>query len=121
MFQSTFFAREFPGDNAAFEQVILTEPVDNDPERSLTYMRKRMLEGPYCCGIFIGGMSGVEEEYKLFRAAHPATPTFPIASTGAAAEAIFRRSRTLQKKHPELTTEISYITLMRSLIHSACP
>ncbi len=31
---------------------------------SLAHMREAMLSGPFLCGIFIGGMEGVEDEYK---------------------------------------------------------
>ncbi len=36
--------------------------------------------------FFIGGMEGVEEEYKMFIRKHPHAIILPIASTGAAAK-----------------------------------
>lgn len=116
MFQSKFFNRVFPKDNKAFEHVILTDAVDNDRDKSFAYMRDQMLSGPFLCGLFIGGMEGVEEEYYLFRKAQPNAPVFPVASTGAASAKIFQSDPFIQQKYPELQNEISYINLMRSLI-----
>jgi len=114
MYQSRFF----PVDNAAIERVILIDKVDNDREKSLARMREEMLSGVFSCGIFIGGMEGVEDEYKLFVDLHNKVPAFPIASTGAAALRIFNSDASVQKHFPELQEEISYIGLMRSLIPS---
>jgi hypothetical protein len=118
MYQSRFFDRHFPVDNTAFERVILIDKVDNDREKSLARMRDEMLSGEFSCGIFIGGMEGVEDEYKLFVDLHKNVPAFPIASTGAAALRIFNSDASMQKRFPELQEEISYIGLMRSLIPS---
>ncbi len=118
MFQSRFFEREFPKDNEAFETVVLTEKVEGDRDKSLAHMRERMLEGEYLCGVFIGGMEGVEDEYGLFRKAQPNAPAFPVASTGAAAANIYGADSTLMKDHPELLNEVSYVNLMRSLVAS---
>jgi hypothetical protein len=116
MFQSRFFERQFPDDNAAFEKVELVEAVQNDREKSLLHMREVMLAKPFDAGVFIGGMEGVEQEFDMFRRLQPHIPVFPIASTGAAASIIYDRDGDLQHKHPELRDEISYLTLMRDLI-----
>lgn len=116
MFQSKFFNRVFPDDNEAFERVVLTDVIDSDRDKSLAHMRAEMLSGPFLCGLFIGGMEGVEEEFHLFRTAQPNAPAFPVASTGAAAAVLFNSDFTLQQAHPELMKEISYINLMRNLI-----
>lgn len=117
MFQSRFFDRVFPDDNAAFERVILTDAVEGDRQKSLVHMRETMLSGPFNCGIFIGGMEGVEEEHEMFRRVQPDAPVFPVASTGAAAAILYNASPSLKKQHPELQEELSYITLMRSLVY----
>jgi hypothetical protein len=116
MFQSRFFERHFPDDNAAFETVELVDAVQNDREKSLLHMREVMLAKPFDAGVFIGGMEGVEQEFDMFRHLQPDTPVFPIASTGAAAAILFDRDGDLQRAHPELRDEISYLTLMRDLI-----
>ncbi|MGY3558468.1 hypothetical protein ACVWXP_001737 [Bradyrhizobium sp. USDA 4463] len=116
MFQSKFYGREFPNDNAAFEKVVLTKGIDNDRDKSLAYMREQMLSGEFRSGFFIGGMEGVEDEYSMFGKMHPKTPRFPIASTGAASARLFQSDSRLQERHPELEREISYLNLMRNLI-----
>jgi SLOG cluster3 family len=47
MFQSRFFERQFPDDNAAFEKVELVDAVQNDREKSLLHMREVMLAKPF--------------------------------------------------------------------------
>jgi hypothetical protein len=117
MFQSRYFAREFPQDNAAFEHVELVDAVQNDRPASLQRMRQAMLAKPFIVGLFIGGMEGVEEEYAMFLNLQPSAPAFPIASTGAAAAKLFERNAALQREHPELRDELSYLSLMRDLIN----
>ena len=117
MFQSRYFKREFPEDNAAFEQGELVDAVQNDRPASLQRMRQAMLAKPFIVGLFIGGMEGVEEEYAMFLKLQPGVPAFPIASTGAAAAKLFERNAALQREHPELRDELSYLSLMRDLIN----
>jgi SLOG cluster3 family len=54
MYQSRFFDRDFPVDNAAFERVILIDKVDNERDKSLARMRDEMLSGEFSCGVFVG-------------------------------------------------------------------
>jgi hypothetical protein len=116
MFQSRYFEHEFPGDNSAFERVELTDAVNSDREASLELMRRAMLSTPFDAGLFIGGMDGVELEYAMFERLQEGIPAFPIASTGAAAARLYNANLRLQRAYPELRDEISYLTLMRSLI-----
>lgn len=119
MYQSRYFERDFPQDNAAFEHVELVDAVENDRPASLLRMRHEMLAKPFIIGVFIGGMEGVEDEYGLFVNLQPKVPAFPIASTGAAAAKLFDRNVALQREHPELRDELSYLSLMRDLIDQA--
>lgn len=119
LFQSAFYRRDFPLDNRSFERVVITEVVDGDRDSSLALMRSRMLEGSFACGIFIGGMEGVEEEFFLFRKLQPDAPAHPIASTGAAARRIYLSDAEMPSRRPELETEISYVHLMRHLLAGA--
>ena len=89
LYQSREFEAEFPPDNQAFNDIVLTEKQE-DREVSLRHMRMEMLAGkPFSAAFFVGGMEGIEEEYELFRKLHPKTPTWPIASTGSAAKILF--------------------------------
>jgi SLOG cluster3 family len=116
MYQSRFFERVFPEDNVAFERVELVDAVPGDRDASLAAMRAAMLGQEFKSGIFIGGMEGVEDEYVMFRRLHPTATAFPVASTGAAAGRIFDADAGLQRAHPELRDEISYLSLMRGLV-----
>ena len=114
LYQSAFFRNEFPEDNTAFEHLVVVEPVGTDREASLRLMRQRMLrENGYSCGIFIGGMEGVIEEFKIFRKFQPRLPAFPIASTGAAAQIIYRENAL---KNFKLEDELTYPTLFRNIL-----
>ena len=114
LYQSALFRNEFPQDNIAFEHLIVVESVGSDRGASLLLMRQRMLrEFEYSCGIFIGGMEGVIEEFRIFRELQPSAPAFPIASTGAAARLIYRDS---EHRQFELEEELTYPTLFRNIL-----
>jgi hypothetical protein len=86
LYQSKFFEKFFPEDNNKFENVILTENT-GEVESSKLLMRKRMFsENHFVSGVFIGGMEGIEDEFKLFREFHPKALILPISSTGAASQ-----------------------------------
>jgi hypothetical protein len=114
LYQSALFERAFPRDNAAFENTVVVPAVDGDRERSLWRMRHQMLsEQGYSCGVFVGGMEGVIDEYMMFRDLQPRLATFPIASTGAAAAMLYRD---YASQHPELEFELTYPTLFRKIL-----
>jgi hypothetical protein len=121
MYQSRYFERVFPDDNAAFEHVEMIDAIPGDQRASLLSMRAAMLGQVFRLGIFLGGMEGVEEEYAMFRQLHPNVPAYPVASTGAAAGRIFAADAALQREHPELRDEISYLSLMRGLVGAKNP
>lgn len=85
LYQSDFFKGKFIKQNDDFETVVHTKAIDNDIFKSLELMRNEMIcKNTYIAGIFIGGMDGIEVEYKLFRKAHPLAPIIPLFSTGGA-------------------------------------
>lgn len=120
LYQSAFFSKILPTDNAAFERYVLTNeaPAGNATrDDSLAAMRQAMIGATrFDAGIFIGGMEGVEEEFDLFRQLNPEAIVLPIASTGAAAQLVFERERQALNLPDELLTEYSYPTLFRRLI-----
>lgn len=107
LYQSMFFRKDFPPDNVAFESVVLT-PNLGDRETSLDTMREAMLNNNFHAAVFIGGMEGVEIEWRLFREKHPDVPCYPIATTGAAAKILFDDSPGLPA---DLATEFAYLHL----------
>ena len=55
LYQSNYFAEEFPEDNLRFQNVRHTEAI-GDREKSLRLMREQMFsEQPFDAGVFIGG------------------------------------------------------------------
>ena len=114
LFQSRFFEKQFPPEVKDFENLVLVEAVDGDRDASLLKMRQAMISSEdFDAGIFIGGMEGVEEEYKLFREIHPRKPAYPIASTGAAARILFDYSKS---DRDELLKDLRYLYLFRKLL-----
>jgi hypothetical protein len=115
LFQSNYFRGKMPSDNAAFERVIKVPAVKGDRAASLERMRQQMIVSErFIAGVFIGGMEGVEEEYRLFRAEHPSAKVLPVASTGAAALLIYRQE---QGSLPQaLLDDTAYPTMFRRLL-----
>ena len=96
LYQSKFFEDEFPEENKNFNNVEYVENVNNDREASLLNMRKAMLSRKNLkAAVFIGGMNGVEEEYKLFEKFHPQAKILFVPSPGGAARQLAQRTKTL--------------------------
>lgn len=82
------FTKEFI--NLKLGEINWTEPVNNDRDQSLMLMRKEMIESSnVVAAIFIGGMEGIAEEFKLFVESHPNLPMYLIASSGGATRSLF--------------------------------
>ena len=114
LYQSRFFEKYFPEDNNKFENVILTDNINDDKAQSLLYMRNKMLdESEFSAGIFIGGMEG-EEEYDMFIKKHPKALALPIASTGAAAKKIYDERFT--DKNERLVKDYAYMSLFQKYL-----
>ena len=115
LYQSRFFEKYFPKDNNNFENIVLTDIIDGDREKSLLHMRDRMLgESKFAAGIFIGGMEGVEKEYQMFISKHPDAIILPIASTGAAARKIYDEQ--FADKNERLVKDYAYMSLFQKYL-----
>jgi len=61
-----------------------------------------------------GGFNwGRIDEFKIFREFQPRVPAYPIASTGAAAQIIYRQ---YELRQAELEDELTYPTLFRNIL-----
>lgn len=111
LYQSEFFRDKFPDDNYAFENVkYMGKGIDRD--ESLSRMRTKMFtENEFSAGIFIGGMDGVIEEYRMFNEFHPKTQLLPIASTGGAAKIIY--DEIYPHSNKRLVDDYAYMALFR--------
>lgn len=108
LYQSRYFEDEYPEDNARFNNVIYTEPVDGDLEKSLLAMRVRMLsDNSLFAAVFIGGMGGVVSEFELVRQLQPTAHLIPVASTGGAALTITHLAQITE----DLRDDLDYISL----------
>lgn len=86
LYQSRFFADQYPEENRNFQNVVYTNAVQNNRDASLDAMRKEMLSRPdLIAAVFIGGMDGVALEHQLFVNFHPNAKILPVASPGGAA------------------------------------
>ncbi|MBL7854719.1 MAG: hypothetical protein JNL17_09975 [Cyclobacteriaceae bacterium] len=116
LYQSLFFEKDFPQDNNRFENIVFTENKGNLNE-SLFHMRGRMMkENKFSAGVFIGGMDGVEIEFKLFSKTYPQALVLPIASTGAASKIVFDEYLTGNQKNNRLVTDYGYMSLFQDLL-----
>lgn len=116
LYQSEFFQHLFPDDNNKFENVILTENLGN-VHSSIQRMRERMLsENNFAAGVFIGGMDGIEVEYKMFKEKHQKALLLPIASTGAATKIVYDNILPNEFKNERLVKDYGYMSLFQKLL-----
>ena len=114
LYQSQFFRNRFPNENVHFENLILTEELQ-DQQSSLDLLRNEMIaKNSFSAGIFIGGMQGVLDEYILFKKTHPNALILPVASTGAAAELIYKEADRFYD--PRLKHDYAFMALFRDLL-----
>ncbi|WP_312082017.1 SLOG domain-containing protein [Epilithonimonas hominis] len=115
LYQSKHFEKIFPIENKEFEVVEITEDL-GDLGSSLNLMRNKMLgDNNFEAGIFIGGMDGVEDEFRIFQELNPKAIILPIASTGAAANIIYEEN--IKKFQDEkLKTDYGYMSLFQELL-----
>ncbi|KKB51180.1 hypothetical protein HMPREF1212_01910 [Parabacteroides sp. HGS0025] len=115
LYQSMYFEKFFPLENESVAHIIKTKDL-GDKTSSIEDMRKHMLgDNEFYAGIFIGGMKGVEDEYKMFTQLHPKAKVFPMASTGAAAKIIY--DKYFGGQEPQLRTNLAYSSLFKDLLN----
>lgn len=117
LYQSRYFEKFFLKDNNEFKNVILTDIIENDREKSLFHMRERMLsESEFSAAVFIGGMEGIEVEFNMFIEKHPQALLLPIASTGAATEIVYNNLFSNEYKNERLVKDYGYMSLFQKLL-----
>lgn len=110
LYQSKFFEADFPEDNARFKNVVFTEVVEGDCEKSLRHMRERMFrENKFKFAVFIGGMGGILDEFSLFRQMQPKAKCVPLLSTGGAVLDIPRAEFSW---HADLESDLDFVSLL---------
>ncbi len=115
IYQSSFFQNVIPPSSLKFRHLIWT-PAGVDRTSSLLRMRQEMITSePFHAGVFIGGMEGVEDEFKLFQQYHPNALILAVASTGAAARLLFDQ-QPWGSKDSGLEHDVAYASLFRRLL-----
>lgn len=109
LYQSEFFKDDFPEENSRFGNVIVTKAVQSDREGSLEIMRRRMLsENSFEAAVFVGGMSGIFDEYRLCSELAAGATILPIVSTGGAAALLGAEINASS----DLSSELDYVALL---------
>lgn len=85
LFQSKLFEDLFPVENEKFRNVTYVDAVEGDRDLSLLRMRNEMFKGEFEAAVFIGGMNGIFDEFRLFKQRHPNTPRLSLVAPGGAA------------------------------------
>lgn len=116
LYQSKYFEHLFPDDNNKFKNIVLTENT-GEIKSSIFFMRKKMFsENNFSAGIFIGGMDGILDEFKMLKEFHPNALLLPIASTGAASLIAFNELIPDNLKSNRLINEYGYLSLFQDLL-----
>ncbi|MDN3706282.1 hypothetical protein QW060_03980 [Myroides ceti] len=117
IYQSEFFREKFPEDNEKFENIIFTDN-KGDIHSSIQEMRQKMLsENEFAAAVFIGGMDGIEVEYKMFKELHPQALLLPIASTGAATKIVYDNlPEDDEVKHERYLKDYGYMSLFQKYL-----
>lgn len=100
IFQSRAYDKVIPKETTGlftlgYSNIVWTDAVDGEEfnpiiqgkpqcEKSLTLMRRQMMEGNVDALVCLGGMEGVEQEFEIFRELHSRKPIFLLGSTGGA-------------------------------------
>jgi hypothetical protein len=109
LYQSKHFQDEFPEDNQRFQNVTYTDDVGHDRENSLKLMRERMFSDfNFTAAVFIGGMSGIVQEFDLLQRLQLNATMLPVISTGGAVHDIAQR---LGKTPSDLADDMDYVAL----------
>ena len=116
LYQSLWFKDKFLEDNNKFENIVFTESLE-DISSSIQLMRERMIfENEYSAAVFIGGMNGIEDEYRMFNERHQNAILLPIASTGAATRILYDNLLPDQFKNERLLKDYGYMSLFQNLL-----
>lgn len=115
LYQSLHWHGDMPNENDDFPNIRFTaEGVDM--QNSLSIMRNKMFsENEFDCAIFIGGMGGILDEYKLLRELQPGVPCYPIASTGGAAKELLQHFDETGISSERLNFDLDYVPLFREI------
>lgn len=109
LYQSQHFSDDFPEENERFQNVTYTDDIENDRTKSLLFMRQRMLSDyRFKAAVFIGGMTGILEEFDMFLRLQPDAAVVPVLSTGGA---VLELANRLPHLDQDLRDDFDYIAV----------
>ena len=73
-------------------------------------------ENEFAAAVFIGGMDGIEVEYKMFKEKHPEALILPIASTGAATKIIYDTYFVVNRPNERFLKDYGYMSLFQKYL-----
>lgn len=112
LYQSEHFRDQFPEDNERFGNILYTPDMDGDRAKSLQLMRERMFsDNSFAAAAFVGGMSGIVEEFRLFQQLQPAARLIPVLSTGGA---VLELESEVDTSDDDLRTNRDYVALFHT-------
>lgn len=110
LYQSRYFEDQFPQDNEQFRNVIYTDNIENNLDKSLRHMRERMFsENNFQAAVFVGGMAGIIDEFELFERLQPGKDIIPVLSTGGATLKVAKKIN--EKLGDDLLNDLDYVRL----------
>lgn len=110
LYQSKIFEEDFPVENKRFQNLTLTDKIDDDLEKSLRHMREQMFrENEFHAAVFIGGMQGILDEFFLFEEMQKDAVAIPVLSTGGAVLDLGRRVHRAFDR--DLASNFDYVSL----------
>lgn len=116
LYQSLWFEDIFLEDINKFENVVFTEKLQDIPS-SIRLMRERMFsDNQFSAAVFIGGMNGIEDEYKMFKEYHPKALIIPLASTGAATKIVYDTLFPDELKNSRFEKDYGYMSLFQKFL-----
>lgn len=126
IYQSEVFKDILPAATKSFEangfaKIIWTKRCNSEPANpvqapeSLKFMRNQMLiESKPIAAVFIGGMNGILDEYKMFHGLYPQAPTYAFGQPGGEAKKLVAKSP--HHLCDELSASCVYPTLARHIV-----
>ena len=116
LYQSLWFEDQFPEGNNKFKNIVFTDK-QGDIFSSIQLMRQKMFsENDFSAAVFIGGMDGIKDEYKMFLEYHPDALLLPIASTGAATKIVYENLLPENFKNQRFEKDYGYMSLFQEFL-----
>lgn len=87
--------------------------IDDDPVDHLKVMRQAMFGNETDCAVFIGGMKGILDEFKLLHEMKPDVVVYSIQSVGGASEHLYHQL----EMHNNLLESMAYTRIFREILY----